>query len=142
MNDPMFKAPIRPNLMVSVLKALCAQTAGVSRRAVVATIDNGVLLEHIVATFMRRKISLDPRDVLIVAAFFGKNSTETLKRDNTRKQQHQADFQFPRSRKRYAIRPERWERVLPAMKADPDLPRSVAGYRTESVHQIVVVDGT
>ena len=133
---------IRPNLVVSILKALCAQTTGVSRCAIVAAIDNGVFLEHIVATLMRGKISLDPRNVLIIAAFFGKNTTEELKRNNSRKQQRQANWRLRQSRILCAIHPETRGRVLPAMKATPDLLHSVAGYRTGPTHQGVVLELT
>lgn len=142
MNDPILNRPIRHNLVVSVLKALCAKTTGVSRSAVVATVDNRVLFEHIVAPFMRRKISLDPRDVLIITAFFGKNTTEELKGERKRKQQHLADCESQCHCKSYAIHHGTKERVLPAMKANPDFPHSTAGCRTESAHQRVAPELT
>ena len=80
--------------MVSILKALCTKTTGVSRCAVVTAIDNRVLFEHIVAPLMWGKIPLDPRNILVVAAFFGKNATEELRCDNARKQQLQADHRL------------------------------------------------
>ena len=65
--------------MISRLKALRAQAARLSAGAFLATIDDRVFREHVVASFVRRQRALQVADVLVIVLPAFQNALQLLK---------------------------------------------------------------
>lgn len=67
------------HFVISRLKALRAQAARLSAGAFLATIDDRVFREHVVASFVRRQRALQVADVLVIVLPAFQNALQLLK---------------------------------------------------------------